>query len=101
MDTIAVALLSVWIGFAAALQVRIQTKIDNRATLGGFGKKRLVGRLIFMAVGIGGMLGVASLIGSVEQFRGPAFPIGCAAGVAAYWAFARPLNTTGAGAHSF
>ena len=85
MDSISVALLSTWIGFAVALQVRSQRKMDDRVAVEGVERKRLVGRLIFMAVGIGGMLGVASLIGSVEQFRGPAFPLGCAAGVAAYW----------------
>lgn len=86
MNTLEVALLSVWIGFVVALQVRTHAKADKAAASDGLQKKRLLGRLVHMIVGLGGMLGVASLIGSVEHFQGPAFPLGCAAGVATYWA---------------
>ncbi len=86
MNTVEVALLSLWIGFAVALQVTTHARTDEAPTSEGLHKKRLLGRLVYMIVGLAGMLGVASLIGSVEQFQGPAFPLGCAAGVATYWA---------------
>lgn len=46
--------------------------------------RHLAARLIYILVGLGGMLGLASLIGDVQAFRGAAFPVGFALGVAAF-----------------
>jgi uncharacterized membrane protein YuzA (DUF378 family) len=83
-DWITVGLLSVWLGFAVALQVRTQIAADADLTARGAGARHIAARLIYFVVGIAGMLGLAALIGSVQAFRGAAFPLGFGVGVAAF-----------------
>lgn len=79
-----VGLLSMWMGFAVALQVRTQTWADEKQRGRVVEGRHLAARLIYILVGLGGMLGLASLIGDVPAFRGSAFPVGFALGIALF-----------------
>lgn len=82
-DVLTVSLVSLWMGFAVALQVRTQTRADAQQQ-GKVGGRFVVARLIYFVVGIAGMLGIASLIGDFQAFRGAAFPVSFGLGVAAF-----------------
>jgi hypothetical protein len=84
-DAITVSLVSLWMGFAVALQIQVQTRADAQARQQGqFGWRFIVARLIYSVIGIAGMLGVASLMGSFQAFRGAVFTVSFGLGIAAF-----------------
>lgn len=82
-EVITVSLVSLWMGFAVALQVRTQARTDAQR-LGRSGGRFIAARLIYFIVGIAGVLGIASLIGDMQAFRGAAFPVSFGLGIAAF-----------------
>ncbi|MFP8833391.1 hypothetical protein ACLIJR_03880 [Hydrogenophaga sp. XSHU_21] len=82
-DVLTVSLVSLWMGFAVALQIRTQTRTDAQQQ-GKIGSRFIMARFINFIVGIAGMLGIASLIGDFQAFRGATFPLSFGLGIAAF-----------------
>jgi tetrahydromethanopterin S-methyltransferase subunit E len=86
-DQILGTLLSIWMGFAIALQLHI-TIAKNKALMELSGqpeKSRLVFiQLIYSVTGLVGAFGFAWLIGHVPQFQGFVFPGGLFSGIALF-----------------
>jgi hypothetical protein len=78
-----VSLLSAWIGFAVAHQIAVQSSFDATGSLGR-GWRFWVGRALFGLVAVGGMLGLALLIGTGGVFKSPEFAISFCCGIALF-----------------
>jgi len=80
-DQILGTALSMWMGFAAALQVHTQMAQDK--VLSGTLRRMplVVARLIYFGTGLAGALGFSWLIGHVIEFSGAVFPVGFITGV--------------------